>query len=98
MSLNPRPAESVHRKRALWVSAPPPGWLPSAVSFPGGSSSRPLGWMCDFGPTSSLGATTATATPPDTASAAANGRILLGLTRASWHLAAAQVSPAREGG
>ena len=52
MSLRPRPADSVQRKRPLRVKAPPPGWLPSVVSLPGGVSSRPLGWSRVAGPTS----------------------------------------------
>src|SRR4051794_35623855 len=50
MSLRPRPASSAHRKRPLRVSAPPPGWLPTGVSFPTGESRRPLGWILVSGP------------------------------------------------
>src|SRR4051794_10851030 len=50
MSLMPRPASSTQTKRPLVVSAPPPGWLPTAVSFPAGESLRPLGWIFVPGP------------------------------------------------
>src|SRR2546423_5222558 len=95
MSFRPRPADSVHRKRAFRVSAPPPGWLPSVVSLPGGRRRRPLGWSRDAGPTSFVG-TTAPATPAATAATAASGTPLRNLTGESSHPGAARVSPARE--
>src|SRR3954447_4573237 len=53
MSLAPRPADSVHRKRPLVVSAAPAGKLPSAVSLPTGASLRPFTWSLLLGPGSS---------------------------------------------
>src|SRR4051794_37207056 len=50
MSLTPRPADSVHRKRPSGVSRPLVGKLPSFVSLPTGLSLRPLGWMRLAGP------------------------------------------------
>src|SRR3954451_9310484 len=50
MSLRPRPASSTQRKRPFVVSAPPPGWLPTAVSLPAGLSLRPFGWALVSGP------------------------------------------------
>ena len=51
MSLEPRPAESVHRKRPLVVSSPPPEKFPSrSVGRPAGCSTRPEGWMRVSGP------------------------------------------------
>src|SRR5664279_77183 len=42
MSLAPRPAETVHRKRPSAVTAPPVGKLPSVTWAPSGVSWRPL--------------------------------------------------------
>src|ERR671928_177057 len=81
MSLRPRPAEIVHRKRPLWVTAPPPGWLPSVVSLPGGSSRRPFTNRCVFGPTWLVGTVAATAAPAAAAAMAARATILRNLTR-----------------
>src|SRR4051794_26930151 len=50
MSLTPRPADSVHRKRPSGVSRPLVGKLPSFVSLPTGLSLRPLGWIRLTGP------------------------------------------------
>src|SRR4051812_35354895 len=50
MSFRPRPASRTQRKRPFVVSAPPPGWLPTAVSLPAGLSLRPFGWTLVSGP------------------------------------------------
>src|SRR5438270_1416352 len=97
MSLRPRPADSVHRKRAFVVSAPPPGWLPSVVSLPGGARRRPPGWIRVFGPTS-LPGPTAPATPAPAAASTSSGAPLRRFTRAWSHGPPARVSLAYEGG
>ena len=89
-SFFPRPADSVQRKRPLRVTAPPPGWLPSVVSLPGGISRRPLGWSFDFGPTLFVGTVAATAAPAAAAVTTASGTTFRNLT---WGILAGQPLP-----